>query len=113
MNKKILLAVLAIALVLGMTLAGCKEKDEENLDGTWTKDGHTITVSGNNITITPSGASPVNGTLTYGGGTMTSTEGGDTLFTCKYSLSGNTLTISNAAPASIGPINFNGAWTKS
>jgi uncharacterized lipoprotein YehR (DUF1307 family) len=110
MNKKILLAVLAIALVLGMTLAGCKEKDEENLDGTWTKDGHTITVSGNNITITASGGSSLNGTVSYGGGTMTSTVAGETS-TFNYSLSGNKLTISSAEP--MGPITFNGVWTKS
>jgi hypothetical protein len=108
MNKKILLAVLAIALVLGMTLAGCKEKDEENLDGTWTKDTFTFTLSGSTWNLKMGAVDQGSGTLSYGGGKITSTLGDET-FNCNYSLSGNKLTITDT-PSPYD--NFNRVWTK-
>jgi hypothetical protein len=58
MKNKILLVMLAIALVFGMTLAGCKDKDdgggEATLEGTWVNNGASM--GGSDMTLTFTGS---------------------------------------------------------
>jgi len=106
----------------GLAFTACEEPKAEpgtegvggdgSLEGTWTKTGVTIKITGKNYEI--SGNTSDKGTVTYKDGTATFYSTTGNTLTGKYSISGSTGTFSNFA--SSGPVNasaFDGDYTKS
>jgi hypothetical protein len=122
MRKKNWLGILVMVLVLGITVVGCDDGSkggaDTTLNGTWSRESYSITISGNSWTWLYNGTNFSKGTMSYDNSTFTlnrthvwsnggwvSTNNNTT--TGNYSLSENTLTITNC-----NEVMMNGAWVK-
>jgi hypothetical protein len=79
MKKKVLLAMLAVALVFGMTLAGCKDESgdttpPDSIEGIWAKGSFPkATFTETDWELKPNADDTIRGTYTYSDGTATLT----------------------------------------
>jgi len=97
-----LIGVIALTAVIVFSMAACggggdDGGDTSALSGTWNKsDGCKFVFNGNSFTFTMSGNSIYSGTFSVSGSTITfKITDAPEKPTCKYQLSGSTLTLSN------------------
>ena len=108
MKKKLFAgAILGMALVLGIMVAGCSTDSgdgaQSKFEGTWTRSNYVLTFSGDTLTLKENGTTLFNNTFTYTDTTfsMVGSNGSTGTATCKLSNNNSTLTIT---------ANFTGTW---